>query len=412
MKISNCKIGYIKEDLIKSFGFKGGYVSNLWQVVVTIGDGQYFATGLSIQSVLWSDADIFNKYGQEKGDLLMYETTKYALKILQNIEFDTPYEATERLFNSCYLYIKEKIGYDIKKTFILNALVGIDMALWLYYAKKKKINSFSALTNLEKKQNKIALIPLITYTTSQEEIKDIIKNGEFFLKVKIGKEYEWDKQRIKEISNIIKKHSTIYTASKKPIIYLDANGRYESMDKLLWLIEYLDKEKILDEICIFEEPFSEEKQYDVSDIPCLFACDESAHSIKEVEQRNQQGYKALALKPAAKTLSESLKMLEYAKNNDMKTFVADLTVNPFLLELNRNIAMRIDSLNCVNVGLLETNGHMNYINWDKMISYHPLNKDGFLKARDGIFDLTNYEINDGGIFLESKYYNSIPKEKI
>jgi len=412
MRISDCKIGYVKENLIKPFGFKGGYVSNLWQVVVTIGDGQFFATGLSIQSVLWSDAYIFGKYGQEKGDFLMYETTKYALEILKQIEFSTPYEATEKLFNSCYLYIKEKIQYDVKKTFILNALVSIDMALWLYYAKKKGITSFSTLTNLEKKQDKIALIPLITYTTSKEEIKHTIQNGEFFLKVKIGKEYEWDKQRIKEVSDIIKNHSTSYTKSKKPIIYLDANGRYENLDKLLWLIDYLDKEQILNDICIFEEPFSEEKQFDLSDIPCLFACDESAHSIKEVEQRNQQGYKALALKPAAKTLSESLKMLEYAKNNDMKTFVADLTVNPFLLELNRNVAMRIESLNCVNVGLLETNGRMNYVNWDKMISYHPLKATGVLKAKSGVFDLTNYEINDGGIFLESKYYNNIAKEEI
>ena len=114
----------------------------------------------------------------------------------------------------------------------------------------------------------------------------------------------------------------------------------------------------------------------------------------------------------AKTLSESLEMLEYAITKGMKPFIADLTVNPFLLELNRNVACRIDTLDSVSVGLLETNGDMNYTNWDKMISYHPLKKEGFQVAKNGVFMMDDYEKNDGGIFLNSSYYDNIPNEVI
>ncbi|MBN2851448.1 MAG: hypothetical protein JXQ23_01780 [Clostridia bacterium] len=412
MRVETCKIGYVKEKLIKPFGFKGGYVSDVWQVAVTIGDSECQATGLSIQSVLWSDAFVFQKYGQEKGDQLMYDTTKYALGLLKTIEFDTPFEVTARLFELCYKHITEMTKENIRKTFVLNALVAVDMAIWLFYARKNNITSFSALTSLEKEHDKIASIPLITYTTTTEEIKNILTNGEFFLKVKIGNENEWDKKRVKEIFELTKGYHSEYTSTKRPVLYLDANGRYESKGQLLSLIEYLDKERILSEIGVFEEPFSEDKQFDVSDIPCLFACDESAHSVHEVKERFQQGYRSLALKPVAKTLSESLVMLSYANEMNMKTFIADLTVNPVLLELNRNVAARIKTLDCVSVGLLETNGEMNYSQWNQMVGYHPLGKKGFLTASEGVFDLKGYYMNDGGFFMESDYYNKLPSEVI
>lgn len=412
MKIKYGAIGFITEPLLKPFGFKGGYVSDVWQVAVTIGNGEQKATGLSIQSVLWSDGQVFASLGQLKGDQLMYDTTRYALAYLQTIEFDHPKQATRQLFDKCYKYVRETSGIEVKKTFILNALVAIDMALWLLYSKEQGVTSFTKLTGLKKRHNKVASIPLITYTTTNEEISEMLHNGLFFLKIKIGNTYEWDKQRISEIYQLTKEAKCQYTTSQKPILYLDANGRYEDYDKLSSLIDYLDVNGILPDVGLFEEPFSEDKQIDVSDLPCLFACDESAHSIKEVSERFEQGYGAIALKPVAKTLSESLEMLEYAITKGMKPFIADLTVNPFLLELNRNVACRIDTLDSVSVGLLETNGDMNYTNWEKMISYHPLKKEGFQVAKNGVFMMDDYEKNDGGIFLNSSYYDSIPNEVI
>ncbi|MCK5811351.1 MAG: hypothetical protein KAG94_00495 [Clostridiales bacterium] len=412
MKITKGSIGYVTEPLLKPFGFKGGYVSDVWQVVVSIGNDEHMATGLSIQSVLWSDGQVFASLGQLAGDKLMYDTTKFALSYLQTIEFEHPKQATRMLFEKCYEHVKITTKIDVKKTFILNALVAIDMALWLLYAKEKGVTSFTKLTGLEKKHNKVASIPLITYTTTTDEIREMLNNGQFFLKIKIGNNYEWDKQRIMEIYQLTKEIDCPYTTTEKPILYLDANGRYENYDKLASLINYLDIKGILPDVGLFEEPFSEEKQIDISLLPCIFACDESAHSVKEVKERYEQGYKAIALKPVAKTLSESLEMLEFAISMGMKPFVADLTVNPFLLELNRNIACRIDTLDSVSVGLLETNGDMNYTNWEKMITYHPLKKEGFQVAKNGVFIMDDYEKNDGGIFLNSSYYDSVPKEVI
>jgi hypothetical protein len=55
---------------------------------------------------------------------------------------------------------------------------------------------------------------------------------------------------------------------------------------------------------------------------------------------------------------------------------------------------------------------MNYSNWNQMITYHPLRKDGFITAKNGVFDVSTYEINDGGIFMESSYYNQLADEVI
>ena len=298
---------------------------------------------------------------------------------------------------------------DIRKTFVLNSLVPVDMAFWLLWAKENKLKGYDEMTSgysdyLNSRHGKIAAIPLITYGVTKQEIKKLLDDGSFFLKVKIGKEPEWDKKRVEEIWELAKDRETEYTASGKPVLYLDANGRYKDKNELQEFLEFLDGKGILQHVGVFEEPFDELAEIDVNDIPCILAIDESAHSVEDSLIKFQQGYKAVALKPVAKTLSESLKILKAATDRGIKCFTADLTVAPWQLEWNRNLAARIPTLDCVKTGLLESNGNMNYPDWDRLKSYHPMGDGDWVDSNNGLFELKDFYKSDGGLYKIPGHY--------
>lgn len=96
----------------------------------------------------------------------------------------------------------------------------------------------------------------------------------------------------------------------------------------LTLIDHARKIGAFDQIAIIEEPFAEELEFDVSDIPVRLAADESAHTDEDAIKRIQLGYKAIALKAIAKTLSMTMKIAQAAHERNVPCFCADLTVNP------------------------------------------------------------------------------------
>lgn len=413
MRINRYAIGIEAEKLKSPFGFKGSYADGLWQTIVGLESDGLKSCGIAVQSVLWSDAAIFEKYGQDGGNELMYNLTEYAVENLINMDFSNPFEANDYLFDICYKKAKEITGRnDIRKTFVLNSLVPVDMAFWLLWAKTKGISNYDEMTKeysgyLSTHHDKIAAIPLITYGVSHEEIKDLLDEGSFFLKVKIGKDPEWDKKRVEEIWKLAENYNTEHTKSGKPILYLDANGRYKDTEELSSFIDFLDNKKILPHVGVFEEPFDETAEFDVSNIPCIFAIDESAHSVEDSLIKFRQGYKAVALKPVAKTLSESLRILKAATDRGIKCFTADLTVAPWQLEWNRNLAARIPTLDCVKTGLLESNGSMNYTDWDRLKSYHPMGDGGWIDSKNGLFELSDFYKNDGGLFEIPQHYMDV-----
>ena len=76
---------------------------------------------------------------------------------------------------------------------------------------------------------------------------------------------------------------------------------------------------------LLEEPFPEDYKIDVRDIPVRLAADESAHSDRDVLERIELGYGAIALKPIAKTMSMSFKISKAAYEKVIPFFCADLT---------------------------------------------------------------------------------------
>ncbi len=423
MKIETNNCNFEREPLLAPFGFKGGYITDVWQSIVKlIDEKENIGLGLATQSTLWSDAKIFSNYSEATGNGMMFLITSYAAKIAKDTDFKTPIELLEKILPDVYEYGKKVTDNpELRLTFALNALVAFDNAVWMLYAKEKGTKNFDELIPedikpaLSSKEDRLINIPLMSYNVPLEKIIEAVKSGYFLLKIKVGadpdkdgsqeKMLEWDKQRIKTIHEAVRDFETPYTEQGWIPYYLDANGRYDSKDRLLKLLDFAESIGARERIIIMEEPFPEEYKVDVSDIPVRLAADESAHSDKDALERIRMGYKAIALKPIAKTMSMSLKIAKLAYENDVPCFCADLTVNPILVDWNKTVAARLKRFPGLKIGLLESNGHQNYKNWEQMKKYHPSYPASWIEPKNGIFTLDDeFYKTSGGIFDISEYY--------
>ncbi|MBR9997994.1 MAG: L-alanine-DL-glutamate epimerase [Cyclobacteriaceae bacterium] len=426
ISIARVNSDFVREPLIRPFGFKGGYMSEIWQSVVQVeSDKGTIKTGLCSQSVLWSDARVFSGHSEAGGNPLMYAMTEYGLRLIQGQSFNDPISLLENILDPVLDYGRKITGHeDLRKTFALNALVALDNAVWLIYAHENGISTFDDMIPdryrpaLSYHHKAVASIPLMAYSIPVSEITQAVKDGYFFMKIKIGQPgtqeemLQKDKERLTEIHKAIGKETTTYTRNGKIPYYFDANGRYESKDTLLRLLDHADRIGALEQIALIEEPFPEEKEILVDDLGIRIAADESAHTDEDALIRIQMGYKAIALKAIAKTLSMTMKIAAVAHENDVPCFCADLTVTPVLVEWNKNIAARLAPFPDLGLGLLETNGHQNYLNWEKLVSHHPHPDASWRTVRDGVY-LLNEEYYDksGGIFDPLPYYENLFQPK-
>lgn len=425
MSITIAAVGanFEREPLIRPFGFKGGYMTESWQSVarLTSASGKS-GVGLATQSVLWSDAHIFATHSESGGNALMYAMTERALQMLKGQSFANPIELLDATWRDVLAYGRKITGHDaLRETFALNALVGVDNAAWLLYATEKGIANFDDLVPaayrpaLAHRHRQVASIPLMAYSIPVNEIEAAVAAGYFFMKIKIGQPgtqeemLAKDKARLTEIHRAIGHARTPHTKNGRLPYYFDANGRYESKDALLRLLDHAKAIGAFDQIALIEEPFPEELEIDIRDIPARVAADESAHTDRDALKRIQMGYQAIALKPIAKTLSMSLKVAQVAHEHGVPCFCADLTVNPTLVEWNKNVAARLAPFPGLGTGLLETNGHQNYRNWEAMRRHHPLLPTApWARTVDGVFTLDDdYYAKSGGIFSRSSHYDNL-----
>ena len=145
------------------------------------------------------------------------------------------------------------------------------------------------------------------------------------------------------------------------------------------------------------------------DIPARLAAYESAHTDKDAQERIDMGYGAIALKPIAKTMSMSLKIAQLAHQNGTPCFCADLTVPPILVDWNKSVASRLAPLPGMKVGVLETNGHQNFRNWEKMRNLLAYKDAEWTKIKDGLFNLDNDFYDKSGGILEGVDFDAIVK---
>ncbi len=425
--IEKTQLGIIKEPLIKPFGFKGANLTQLWHVVVkiTLSNG-VSGMGVAVQSVLWSDAICFSSYSEEDSNEKMLEITKAALSILEKQEFKTPPEMIKNLIPQLLkLASKNQNRHDVPQTFVLNSLVAVDFALWQIWDKLYSNGTFKGLKDtfapkLKQSADVLANIPLITYKTSADEITQLLQNGTYLLKVKIGSDpnansdteemLNWDINRLKQIHEIAKNYNSDYTDSGNILYYLDANGRYPNKDVLLRFLDAADKMGALSQIAVFEEPLSDNKKYNLKDLPVIFAADESVHSEEDVVRAiDEYGFKAIACKPIAKTLSITLSMINIALSKNAYCFCADLTVPPVMLDWNMSVAASLPYLKGLKTGIVESNGAQNYTNWKEQESKCPQPDASYRKSENGRFNIGDNFTDKNILFHELLGYNSALK---
>ncbi|MHB9131945.1 MAG: enolase C-terminal domain-like protein [Armatimonadota bacterium] len=424
--ITQTQSNFEREPLLAPFGFKGGYMREIWQTVARLeSESGAYGIGLGSQSILWSDAAVFAANAEAAGNSLMYLMTAYALRQAVGMSFETPQDLLDKLLPLTYEYGKQITGNPtLRLTFALNALVSVDNAAWQLYCRETGITDFDTMLPadarpaLSTRHREIASIPLMSYGVPLADIVQAVDDGYFFLKIKIGsdpdkdgdqeKMLQWDMARLSAIHGAIKDRRIPHTEDGTIPYYLDANGRYDGKERLLRLLDHADSIGMLERIMIVEEPFPEEYKVDVRDVPARLAADESAHSDVDAQERIELGYRAIALKPIAKTMSMTLKIAALAHRHGVPCFCADLTVNPFLVDWNKTVAARLAPLPGLKIGVLETNGHQNYRNWELMRSYHPGGNASWTETKDGLFHLgDDFYAKSAGILDDSAHYKSL-----
>ena len=412
-----------REPLVRPFGFKGGYMTEIWQTAVQLESASGLRrVGLGTQSVLWSDAAVFADHAEAAGNALMYAMTERALRLARDTgPFRTPLELQDAILDPTHEYGRAVTGRPaLRRTFTLNALVPVDNAAWLLYAAENGLANFDAMVPegfrpaLAARHQLLAAIPLMAYAVPVPEIRAAAAQGFFFMKVKIGEPGTQQEMLAKDMARLSEIHQTLasvetpHTRGGKLPYYFDANGRYESKDTLLRLLDHARKIGAFDRIAIVEEPFPEELEVDVRDLGVRVAADESAHTDADAARRIDLGYGAIALKPIAKTLSMTLRIARLAHQRDVPCFCADLTVNPILVDWNKVFAARLAPLPGLSLGLVETNGHQNYRNWEAMRRHHPCFGAPWTLPADGVFRLDDdFYARSGGIFLPSPHYEAM-----
>ena len=422
VEIAGVSANFEREALVRPFGFKGGYMTEIWQTMAMLESARGTRkVGLCTQNVLWSDAKVFADHSESGGNALMFALSEYALQLAVGRSFQTPVELLDGMLEEVYAYGKALTGNaHLRKTFALNALVGLDNAAWLLYAQENGISNFDDMIPaaykpaLSHHHKQVASIPLMAYSIPIEEITAAVDQGYFFMKIKIGQPgtqqemLEKDKARLSAIHQAIGHVRTSHSQDGKLPYYFDANGRYQQKETLLQLLDHAEKIGALEQIAIIEEPFPEELEVSVDDLGVRIAADESAHTDEDAIKRIEMGYQAIALKAIAKTLSMTMKIAQAAHERGVPCFCADLTVNPILVEWNKAVAARLAPFPGLGLGLLETNGHQNYRDWERMVSYHPYAGASWSKTVDGVFNLDDdYYQKSGGILAPSPHYEEM-----
>lgn len=418
--ITHVDSDFEREPLIRPFGFKGIYQNEFWVSAALLESASGIRhTGLMTQCVAWSDIDVFLSHTETGGNMLLHMSLEYALQRIKGASFTTPIDLQEAILDEVYAYGQKITGRkDLRLTFSLSSMVALDNAAWKIYAAENSLQTFDDIIPdrykeaLSYRHTKVAAIPLMAYNIPLAEIENSVKDGYFFMKIKIGRPgsqaemLQGDLERIASIHKLIGHWETDHTENGKIPYYFDANGRYEKKETLERLLDHCQKIGMLDQIAIIEEPFPEEADIYVGDLAARIAADESAHSEVDVKKRIEMGYGAIALKSGAKTFSMTLKMAQVAHEKGIPCFLADLTCTPTIVDWNKNVAARLAPLpGLKNMGLLESNGHQNYQNWEDLISYHPFPDGSWLHPQDGIYNLDSgfYE-TAGGALNSSDHY--------
>jgi L-alanine-DL-glutamate epimerase-like enolase superfamily enzyme len=422
IRIRSVALDFEREPLIRPSGFKGGFMTEFWQTVARLeSDSGRAHIGLGTQNVLWCDPAVLTRHSESAANALMLAVTDRGLQMIAGESFTTPVELIDRIFPELHEFATRVTGVpNLRRTFTLNALVPVDNAAWLLYAGENGIRTFDEMipaeyrAGLSHRHRAVASLPSVTYGLPIEAVSKAAADGYFVIKLKLGSPgtqaemLEKDVQRFTAVHRAIGATRTPHTADRVLRYDLDPNQRYERKETLLRLLDAAKRIGALGQIALVEEPFADESDEHVRDVPVLVVADESVTRARDASRRVEQGYGGFALKGIAKTLSETLKIATLAHDRKLHCMAADLTVNPVLVDWNKNVAARLAPLPGFTSGMMETNGHQQYRRWTEMSSWHPCPDAPWRRVSEGVFVLgDDYYARSGCIFEESSHYQQL-----
>jgi L-alanine-DL-glutamate epimerase-like enolase superfamily enzyme len=418
-----------REPFVRPFHFKGGSFNEKWINITVLVSSTACYTGIGGNAVLWSDPAVFAEHSETGGNLVMSLMAEQAaalltVRMLRGDEISDPIIAIQSILPELQEFGRKVSGKaELRPTFTLNAAVSLDLALWKLYAAVKGIDSFADLVPrahagaFPARHRVVARVPLVTYNLPEQELLDLVEEGHFLLKIKIGQAgsqsemLEKDLARLEHLHELLRDGRTDQTENHRLAYYLDANGRYEDKQTLLALIKGLEKMGAAEQVMLLEEPFPAEQDFDVQDLPLRIAADESLHGVEDVRRKIELGYGALALKPAGKTLSMSILMAAEAQRQNVPCFVADSACVPLLLDWNRNVAAHLPAFPGLSCAFLESNGAQNFKNWAALIRDHPCTGAPWLEPQGGMYRLDeDFYSSAGGIFHPAGMYERLVEE--
>jgi L-alanine-DL-glutamate epimerase-like enolase superfamily enzyme len=422
IRIRSVGLDFEREPLIRPTGFKGGFLTELWQPIARLdGDSGQSRIGLGTQSVLWCDPAVLTKHSESAGNALMLAVTDHALQMLVGESFTTPIELLDRILPAVHAFAVKVTGLpNLRRTFALNALVPVDNAAWLLYAAENGIKTFDEMIPAEYRagvsyrQRAVASLPSVTYGLPIEDVVQAARDGYFVIKLKLGSPGTQAEMLEKDIARMTAVHralagaNTAHTTDGKLRYDLDPNQRYERKETLLRLLDAAKRIGALEQVALVEEPFPDENEEHVRDVPVRIVADESATRVDDAARRIELGYAGFALKGIAKTLSETLKVARLAHERRLSCMAADLTVNPVLVDWNLSVAARLAPFPGFTSGMMETNGHQQYRRWKEMTSWHPCPEASWRRVERGVFVLNDdFYARSACILEESPHYRQL-----
>ena len=110
IKITDVDSNFEREPLIRPFGFKGGYMREIWQSAALVkSESGIHKIGTCSQSILWSDAQVFSSHSESEGNALMYAMTGYGLSMLKGRSFTDPVSLLDEIWPMVLDYGKKYV---------------------------------------------------------------------------------------------------------------------------------------------------------------------------------------------------------------------------------------------------------------------------------------------------------------
>jgi hypothetical protein len=425
--IDSVSSAFEDEPFTRPFILRGNNMNEVWLTVSFLkSKSGIHSTGLSVQNILWSDPLVFMAHSSDHCNALMYSLTDTALRLMKDHTFTYPSEIFDLILQRVYDTGKRLTSNpDLGMAFALNAMAGPDNAAWLLFASENHITNFDDLIppdyrdSFSLRPEKVAEMVHLGYEVPAGEIRSAADAGFFIFSIMAGQPGSQeemlakDMARLSEIHEALEGFSTENSKSGKIIYCIECNGRYESRENLIALLDHARDIGALDHILFIEDPFPRNSDINVSDIPVRITADESILTAGDAEKMIATGYRGIALKPSSATLSMTLKIAQLANRNNIPCYCLNRVGIPILAEWDKNVAARVKGFEELKgAGLLGNDSIQYFKYWQQLLEDHPDRNASWVGAKNGCYELNRkFYANGGGIFSKIHRFEQMFERK-